>query len=105
LIDYPNRKDAKLMLPYLITSTSILTLGLFYEAANSGNGLNGKKLPSYFFTIPSFLILFIMSAFRGGFNTDYRNYSVLFQRYNRHDFFDVFSADFVQEPGYLFLSR
>lgn len=89
---------------YLMTSISILFFALFYETANSMNILQ-KRLPVHFFLIPSFMLLFVVSAFRGDFTTDYTNYTILFHRYNMYDFFDVFKAGFTQEPGYIFLSR
>lgn len=91
---------------YIFTHITILILGLYYEGINSMNELKrrNKKLPSYFFTVPSFIILFIISAFRGDFTTDYKSYTRLFYLYNQYDFFDVLKVTDI-ESGYKLLSR
>lgn len=95
------------MLIYVIVSVSIITLGLYFELINSqaSTELQKKKIPSYFFIVPSFIILFIVSAFRGDFTTDYNNYLNLFNLYNNIDFSNIFKAEFNQEIGYIILSR
>lgn len=93
------------MFVYLATTITILFLGVFYEVINQSNALGSKKLPVYFFTTPSFFLLFFVSAFRGDFATDYNNYVYLFNFYNRFSFFDIFNLNFDQEIGYVILSR
>lgn len=94
------------MIVYLVTSISLLILGLIYESFNSlAADLRRKKLPISFFIVPSFLILFVIFAFRGDFTTDYKNYSDLFNIYNRYGFWEVFKAGFQVEPGYIFLNK
>lgn len=91
---------------YLVTSISILIMGLLYEAVNSAAAdLNRNKFPISFFVVPSFILLFYISTFRGDFTTDYTNYSILFDIYNSYDFFDIFTAGFYQEIGYVFMNR
>lgn len=104
--DYPkSERTQHLMTVYLVTSISLLILGLLYESTNSVLFDTKKKvLPSYFFIIPSFVLLFIISAFRGDFTTDYTNYTVLFKKINWFGFSDVF-AIFDHEVGFLFLNR
>lgn len=85
---------------------TILIIGLIYDALNlRANDLRIKKLSSMFFIVPSFILLFVISAFRGNFTSDYKNYTRLFHEYNAYGFLDVFNAGFGQEPGYIFLSR
>lgn len=102
-----NRKDVEYyMVIYVSAHLIVLMMGLFYEAINSMNALKNqnKKIPSYFFTVPSFVLLFIISAFRGDFNVDYKNYSYLFKFFNQFDFSQALQATST-EVGYKFLSR
>lgn len=93
------------MFVYVTVSSIIIVLGLCYQAFNSGTGHNGKKLPIYFFTLPTFALLFFISAFRGDFTTDYNNYSYLFRLYNRYDFFEIFQVELYQETGYILFNK
>ncbi len=94
------------MVTYLSVNISIVILGLYFEIINSKAKLShyARKLPNYIFIIPSFFILFFISAFRGDFNTDYRNYTYLFELYNRYDLFDALQSGRT-ETGYIFLNR
>lgn len=90
---------------YLTAHLALLFLGLYYETLNSKDLRSVKKrVPNYFFTIPSFVLLFIISAFRGDFTTDYKNYTMLFHRYNQYEFWDALRLTST-ETGYIFLSR
>lgn len=94
------------MVVYVAVSITIVMMGLYLEFINSKPELKShKKLPNYFFIIPSFLLLFIISAFRGDFTTDYKNYANLFDLYNQFDFWRTFQVGLDQEIGYIFLSR
>ncbi|WP_161568719.1 EpsG family protein [Exiguobacterium sp. SH1S21] len=95
------------MLVYVSVSLILIILAFLFEIINSNVKLktNRKSLPNHFFIIPSFLLLFIVSAFRGDFTTDYKNYSMLFHSYNRYSFTEVFQANFYQENGYIFLNK
>ena len=92
---------------YLLTSFGIIFYGLTYEYLNDRLkiGLSKKRLPSYFFSIPIFILLFFISSFRGDFTADYKGYTYLFKVYNQFEFFEVFKAGIYQETGYLTLSR
>ncbi|MCB5954625.1 EpsG family protein [Enterococcus sp. CWB-B31] len=85
---------------YVITNIVIVVLGLF-----CGLSQHKDKLLSYIFIIPSFIMLFIISAYRGDFATDYRGYESLFYTYNQFGFIEVLRGDLYQEKGYIFLSR
>lgn len=94
------------MAVYLIVSTSLVILGLGFDAFKSTAELNNyKKPPNYLYIIPSFMLLFFISAFRGDFTIDYKNYAELYHLYNNYCFWDVFQAGFNQEVGYLFLNQ
>lgn len=81
-------------------------MGLLYETINStSTDLYKKETPSSFFIVPSFILLFFISTFRGDFTTDYTNYSILFNTYNNYDFLDIFTVGFYQEIGYVLLNR
>lgn len=91
---------------YITINFAIILLGLFYESIFLRDSMTNriKKLPRYFFIIPSFLLLFSISSFRGDFNVDYKNYSYLFELYNRFDFLESLQYTNI-EKGYIFLSR
>lgn len=89
---------------YITTHLSILFLGLYYETLNSKKIRSyKKKIPSYFFTLPSFALLFTLAAFRGDFTTDYNNYVTLFHRYSYYSFWDLLSLR--HEPGFVLLNK
>lgn len=91
---------------YLITSITLVLLGLIYEAVNSLTKQEfNKGLPTYFYVAPSFILLFFISAFRGDFTTDYTNYSNRFNSINDYSFSDLFRYDFNIETGYLILNK
>lgn len=94
------------MVVYLSVSIALLLLGLAYESVNSITRVKyNKVLPATVFTIPSFILLFIISAFRGDFTTDYKNYTGLFDLYNRYSFKDLLYAGFQNEIGYIYLNK
>lgn len=91
---------------YIIVSISLVFLGLSYESLNSMTlSKYNKRIPSYFFIIPSFLMLFFISTFRGDFTTDYKNYTNLFGLYNRYSFTDLLNAGFQNEIGFIYFNR
>lgn len=92
---------------YILVNVIIIFLGLFYEIIKPKESviLDKKNKSDSFFVITSFILLFIVSAFRGDFTTDYNNYVYLFELYNRFRFFEVFHAGIYQEKGYIFLNR
>ena len=91
---------------YLVISISLLFMGLLYEVMNSTTTkLYRRGTPKLFFIIPSFILLFFISTYRGDFTTDYINYSNLFHTYNYYSFSDIFTAGFYQEIGYVFLNK
>lgn len=94
------------MIVYLIVSISLIFLALTYESLNSLTlSKYNKRIPTYFFIIPSFLILFFISTFRGDFTTDYKNYSNLFFLYNKYSFVELFNAGFQNELGFIYLNK
>lgn len=91
---------------YLIVSLLLVILGLSFEAFNSITiSKINKKLPNYFYIIPSFIILFILSTFRGDFTTDYKNYTELFNLYNRYSFSELLTSGFQNEIGFIYLNK
>lgn len=91
---------------YLIVSISLVILGLAYESFNYITiHTYNKKTPAYFFIIPSFLLLFFISTFRGDFTTDYKNYTNLFELYNKYSFSELFNAGFQNEIGFIYLNK
>ncbi|MCJ7840500.1 EpsG family protein [Lederbergia sp. NSJ-179] len=91
---------------YLLVAIVLIILGLSFEAVNSITKQRiQKKLPTYFYIVPSFLLLFIISAFRGNFTTDYNNYTFLFRKINSFGFFDAFIYGPEREFGYVLLNR
>lgn len=94
------------MLVYLSVSIALLLLGLAYESINSITKVRyNKVIPVATFTIPSFILLFVISAFRGDFTTDYKNYTGLFDLYNRYSFSELLTAGFQNEIGYIYLNK
>ncbi|WP_193064917.1 EpsG family protein [Oceanobacillus oncorhynchi] len=95
------------MTVYLTVNVLIVIFGLYFESINSKADLSTykKRLPNYFFIIPSFILIFIITAFRGDFTTDYTHYSDLFDLYNLFSFSEIFQAELGQEIGYILLSR
>src|SRR5690625_5490678 len=91
---------------YLITSISLVLLGLIYEALNSLTKQEFNKwLPTYFYVAPSFILLFFISAFRGDFTTDYTNYTNRFDSIEYYSFLDIIKYDFNIETGYLIMNK
>lgn len=91
---------------YALVSTYLIISGLFFEFINTIlKQSRGKKLPIVFYAVPSFLVLFFVSGFRGDFTADYKEYTYLFDLYNSFKFSDVFEANLYQEIGYIALSR
>lgn len=91
---------------YLIVSLSLVLIGLAYESLNAITiSKYNKKTPAYFFIIPSFFILFYISTFRGDFTTDYKNYSNLFQLYNKYSFSELLNARFQNEIGFIYINK
>lgn len=99
------------MLVYVTTNIFIILLGLFTEVFKSGKKENinipesKSIITDLLFVIPSFLILFLISAFRGDFATDYNSYANLFAKYNQFSFSEIFNADIHQEVGYVLLNK
>src|SRR5690625_2669124 len=93
------------MLVYTTVSLSVIAFGLYYELINSLTNINKKRIPSYFFTIPTFTLLFIISAFRGNFTSDYDTYAELFKTYNQYSFSQILQYEFNQEIGYVLFNR
>src|SRR5690625_5185071 len=91
---------------YLITSISLVLLGLIYEAVNSLTKQEfNKGLPTYFYVAPSFILLFFISAFRGDFTTDYTNYTNRFDSIEYYSFLDIIKYDFNIATGYLIMNK
>ncbi|RNF39623.1 EpsG family protein [Planococcus salinus] len=96
------------MLLYLLVNIIIIFFGFLYEIINSKerNSSNKKSnLIVLIFIIPSFILLFILSSFRGEFTTDYDAYVNLFNYYNQFSWLDIFYLDIYQEIGYVFLNK
>lgn len=95
------------MTTYLVVALLLVVFGLFFESINSATSelSSRKKIPNYFFIIPSFLLLFFISTFRGDFNTDYRNYTNIFHLINNYSLTDVFTVGFNIENGYILLNK
>jgi len=91
---------------YLLTLALLIIFGLAYESFNTMTiNLYNKKAPYYFFTVPSFLLLFFISVFRGDFTTDYKNYTSLFNLYNKYSFSELLNSGFKNEIGYIYLNK
>src|SRR5699024_8432090 len=91
---------------YLLTSLSLVFFGLIYESINSVTVTKYKKTtPIFFFTVPSFILLFIISTFRGDFTTDYKNYTNLFYLYNKFSFSELLNDRFVNEIGFIYSNK
>lgn len=94
------------MIIYLSVALLLVIFGLYYETTSTiAESKSLKKLPIFFFTIPSFVILFILSAFRGDFTTDYKNYTDLFYLYNKFSFIELYKANFQNEIGFIYLNK
>lgn len=92
---------------YLYVNLILIILVYIFENIKEGNYLisRNKKLSKMFFLVSSFALLFIVSAFRGNFTTDYIHYTNLFHLYSSVPLTDIFNSGFTQENGYLLLSR
>src|SRR5699024_9565708 len=94
------------MIPYIFVSLSLVFLGLLFESVNSITRISyNKKLPNSIYIIPSFMLLFIISAFRGDFMVDYNNYVEIFDTINLLSFVDSFKSGINIEFGYILLNR
>ena len=90
---------------YILLAASLIILGISFESINSAlESKVQKKLPYYFFIIPSFALVFFVSAFRGDFMTDYANYRDRFDSLSMYSFTDLFRYDFDIEFGYVLLN-
>ena len=96
------------MIIYVLVNISILLLAIIYVPKKS-NEITHRKLfnsPSdLLFLSSSFVLLFIISAFRGDFTSDYNGYLGLFKHYNLFSFREIFQYKFGQEIGYVILNR
>lgn len=95
------------MLPYLVLNITVVILALISFGLKKKIALNNKTLPNdkiYLFILPSFIYLFIISAFRGDFTSDYKNYIDLFRFFNTFSFKELFLFEFYQEPGFVLLN-
>lgn len=91
---------------YLFASLSLVLMGILYVKPNPSISSEYRKRFSERLAIfCSFTILFIVSAFRGAFTSDYRNYIWLFKYVNNFSFDEMFSYGFQQEIGYVLLNR
>ncbi|MEI3611407.1 EpsG family protein [Pseudogracilibacillus sp. SO30301A] len=91
---------------YLFVVITLILLGLAFKIVNMVTEQElQQKLPTYFYIIPSFVLLFFISTFRGDFTTDYKNYSDLFSLYNKYSFIDLLNADFQNEIGFIYLNK
>lgn len=95
------------MITYIFVNFVIIFGGIIYEARGEREiKLKNNISNNYMiFLIPTFVLLFIVSAFRGEFTSDYKNYSTLFHIYNQFSFFDIFQKDLYQEKGYIILNK
>lgn len=90
----------------MIVAVSLVIMGLIYESINSLTKIKfNRQIPVYFYIIPSFLLLFFISAFRGDFTTDYKNYSDRFQSVKYYSFSELLKYDFKIETGYLVFNK
>lgn len=94
------------MAVYTLVSAYLIVSGFLFEIINTKlKKIRGKKMPIAFFAIPSFLVLFLVSSFRGDFTVDYKGYTYLFDLYNQFEFSNIFEVGLHQEPGFIALSR
>lgn len=89
---------------YILLATALIILGLSFESINSVLEPKQKKLSNYFFIVPSFVIIFFVSAFRGDFMTDYVNYRNLFDNLSSLRFKELFQHEYNIEFGYVLLN-
>ncbi|MBZ6527593.1 EpsG family protein [Aerococcaceae bacterium DSM 111021] len=95
------------MVMYIFVNISIIFFGFYITLINEKKymDIEKKQAITYLCIIFMFLLLFVVSAFRGDFTTDYKNYTYLFNLYNQFDFFETFKIGQAQEFGFVFLSR
>lgn len=95
------------MIPYISVFVFTTSIGFLFEVLNrmAKESSVKKSFPPSFTAFPIFFVLFIMSALRGDFTTDYENYTRLFHLYNSISFSNILNYEFQQEIGYLTLSK
>ena len=53
----------------------------------------------------SFIILLIISGFRGDFTSEYRSYTNLFYYYNTFSITEILKSNFYEETGYVLFNK
>lgn len=92
------------MLMYVFVNISIIILALLSSMANKKTSLSYKKSDGKIFILISFTILFIVSAFRGDFATDYKAYINFFNFVKQSTILEMVSSRGWQEIGYVFFN-
>jgi len=80
-------------------------MGILYIEPKQGINAIKKSSSERIAIFASFVILFVVSAFRGSFTSDYKNYIWLFNFINSFSFDEIFRFSFQQEIGYVVLNR
>lgn len=100
-------EERRLMLAYVLVNLLVIlsaTIFLLFDRTNRDAGGNKSLIKTAFLGV-TFLILFVISGYRGDFTSDYRNFSELFSYFNSFSWSELFNQNFYQEPAYVLLNR
>jgi len=94
------------MLAYFMVNFSVILLATFFLLINRSNlNMNNENKTTTVFLLITFLVLLLISGFRGGFTSDYKNYSNLFHYFNSFSWSEFFNQSFYEEPGFIVLNK
>lgn len=93
------------MYVYLFVNIVLVLVGILYIKPKQGIAATQKRCSEKMAIFVSFVILFVVSAFRGSFTSDYKNYITLFNFVNSFSLDEIFRYSFQQEIGYIVLNR
>lgn len=95
------------MMAYLGVNLCVLLAGILLKGWDE-KSINSKSFAvavwRYFLLLMVFLLLFLFSAMRGSFTSDYDNYNKLYDYYMQFKYDDLFRGKFGQELGYVGLN-
>lgn len=95
---------------YLIINIFIIILAIVCFGSEKGRCnldicILDRQINYKIFIFTTFIILFIVSAFRGDFTSDYRSYSEYFGYINNFSLKEIMNMQFYQEKGYVLLNK
>ncbi len=100
------------MTVYICVNIVVIILSVFFfgilkskkSIDTDNHNIYENKVSRIFNTI-TFLLLLVISGFRGDFTSDYNSYSTYFKYINTLSFREIFTMKFYEEKGYIVLNK